>query len=105
MAFLFGSPTWSLRGRPDHEHHRRDHGRHHQREQRDLHPAVRGLADDLAVLAVDEHRVGPYAVLVHGQNGKIVGKAPYSWVKITLFSLVVAAVVTAVVLVIRASSE
>ena len=24
----------------------------------------------------------PYAVLIHGQSGKVVGQAPYSWIKI-----------------------
>ena len=28
-----------------------------------------------------------YAVLVNGQNGRIVGKAPYSWIKISLTAL------------------
>lgn len=36
-----------------------------------------------------------YAVLVHGQNGHVVGKAPYSWVKLTLAALGVALVATA----------
>ncbi|MFT7668045.1 MAG: DNA-directed RNA polymerase subunit RPC12/RpoP [Planctomycetota bacterium] len=30
-----------------------------------------------------------FTVLVHGQSGKVVGNAPYSWIKITLFSLIV----------------
>lgn len=39
-----------------------------------------------------------YAVLVHGQTGRIVGHAPYSWVKILLAVLGVAALVAAAVL-------
>ena len=31
-----------------------------------------------------------YAVLVHGQSGRIVGRAPYSWIKIFLFVLLIA---------------
>mgnify|MGYP001474652116 CR=1 FL=1 len=37
--------------------------------------------------------------LVNGQTGKVVGSAPYSWVKIVLFVLVVAAIVGVVALV------
>ena len=32
-----------------------------------------------------------YAVLVHGETGRVAGKAPYSWVKIGLAALVVLA--------------
>ncbi len=39
-----------------------------------------------------------YTVLINGQTGKIVGKAPYSWVKIGALVLAVVAVVVAVVL-------
>ncbi|QDV07420.1 hypothetical protein Poly30_29440 [Planctomycetes bacterium Poly30] len=45
-----------------------------------------------------QFRGKPYAVLVHGQSGRIVGRAPYSWIKILLFVLLllaVAAVITA----------
>ena len=38
-----------------------------------------------------------YTVLVHGQNGRIVGDAPYSWVKITLLVLALAAVALGVI--------
>ena len=31
-----------------------------------------------------------YAVLVHGETGKVAGKAPYSWAKVGLAVLVVA---------------
>ena len=34
----------------------------------------------------------PYAVLVHGQSGRIVGRAPDSWVKILLFILMLLAI-------------
>ncbi len=43
-----------------------------------------------------EFRGKPYAVLVHGQTGKIVGRAPLSWVKILLLVLAVALVIAAV---------
>lgn len=36
-----------------------------------------------------------YAVLVHGQSGRIVGRAPYSWVKILLFILLLLSVAAA----------
>lgn len=39
------------------------------------------------------YRGKPYAVLVHGQSGRIVGRAPYSWVKILFFVLFIAVVV------------
>jgi hypothetical protein len=39
-----------------------------------------------------------YSVLVHGQTGHVVGRAPYSWVKLLLLALAVLAVVAAVVL-------
>lgn len=38
-----------------------------------------------------QFRGKPYAVLIHGQTGKVVGEAPYSWIKITLFVLAVLA--------------
>jgi hypothetical protein len=44
-----------------------------------------------------EFRGKPYAILVHGQTGHIVGRAPLSWVKILSLVLAVAAVVLAVV--------
>lgn len=34
-----------------------------------------------------------YTVLIHGQSGKVVGQAPYSWIKIALVALAVAATV------------
>ncbi|MEM8710331.1 MAG: zinc ribbon domain-containing protein, partial [Planctomycetota bacterium] len=40
-----------------------------------------------------QFRGKPYAVLVHGQSGRIVGHAPYSWVKILLAVLAVAVAV------------
>ena len=39
----------------------------------------------------------PYAVLVHGQSGRIVGRAPYSWIKILLFVLVIALILSVIV--------
>ncbi|MEZ6017374.1 MAG: zinc ribbon domain-containing protein [Planctomycetota bacterium] len=41
-------------------------------------------------------RGAPYAVLVHGQTGRIVGRAPYSWVKILLLVLLIAGVIALV---------
>ena len=38
-----------------------------------------------------EFRGKTYPILVHGQTGRVAGRAPYSWVKITLFVLLVAA--------------
>ncbi len=38
-----------------------------------------------------------YAVLVHGQTGKVVGEAPYSWIKIFLLALGIAIAVLAAV--------
>jgi hypothetical protein len=41
----------------------------------------------------------PYTVLIHGQLGRVVGDAPFSWIKIALFVLLMAALVLAIVLV------
>lgn len=38
-----------------------------------------------------------YTVLVHGLTGKIVGKAPYSWIKISLLVLTILAIIAVVV--------
>jgi DNA-directed RNA polymerase subunit RPC12/RpoP len=38
-----------------------------------------------------------YAVLVHGQTGKVVGEAPYSWIKILLLAFAIGIVVLAAV--------
>ncbi len=38
----------------------------------------------------------PYAVLVHGQSGRIVGRAPYSWIKILLFVATLLALVAGI---------
>lgn len=46
-----------------------------------------------------QFRGRPYAVLVHGQSGRIVGRAPYSWIKILLFILMLLAIAGAVALV------
>lgn len=40
-----------------------------------------------------------YTVLLHGQLGRVVGDAPFSWIKITLFVLMLAAIVLAIVIV------
>ncbi|MBK7877443.1 MAG: primosomal protein N' (replication factor Y) - superfamily II helicase [Planctomycetes bacterium] len=45
------------------------------------------------------HGGKPYPVLIHGQTGRVVGEAPYSWVKILLFVLAVLAAVGAALLV------
>ena len=37
-----------------------------------------------------------YAVLVHGQSGRIVGRAPYSWIKILLFVAMLLAIAGAI---------
>lgn len=50
-------------------------------------------------IATYRYRGEPYRFLVNGQTGKVVGSAPYSWVKIVLFVLVVAAIVGVVALV------
>lgn len=42
------------------------------------------------------YRNKPYAVLVHGQTGRIVGRAPYSWVKILFAVLTVLALIALV---------
>jgi LSD1 subclass zinc finger protein len=39
-----------------------------------------------------------YVFLVNGRTGEVQGQRPYSWVKITLFALLIAAIVTAVAL-------
>jgi DNA-directed RNA polymerase subunit RPC12/RpoP len=44
-----------------------------------------------------------YAVLVHGQTGKVVGEAPYSWIKILLLALGIAIAVLAAVAVLSVS--
>src|SRR5262249_50476243 len=38
----------------------------------------------------------PFQFLVNGQTGEVVGKAPWSWVKIVLFILAILAVITAI---------
>lgn len=38
----------------------------------------------------------PYAVLIHGQTGRVVGRAPYSWVKIMLFVLAIGVVLAGI---------
>jgi DNA-directed RNA polymerase subunit RPC12/RpoP len=46
-----------------------------------------------------------YTVLIHGQTGRIVGKAPYSWVKISLFILfILAAIVIGLLLIVVVSA-
>lgn len=45
-----------------------------------------------------------YTVLVHGQSGKVVGKAPYSWAKISLLVLSIVVVVGAAALAIAATN-
>jgi DNA-directed RNA polymerase subunit RPC12/RpoP len=44
-----------------------------------------------------------YAVLVHGQTGKVVGEAPYSWIKIVLLALAIGIVVLAAVAILGVS--
>ena len=44
----------------------------------------------------------PYPVLINGQSGRIVGRAPYSWVKILFAVLLVAVVIGAIVFVTQA---
>jgi DNA-directed RNA polymerase subunit RPC12/RpoP len=46
-----------------------------------------------------EFKGKPYSVLVHGQTGKVVGKAPWSWVKIALAILAVPALALLAVLI------
>ncbi len=43
----------------------------------------------------------PVRLLVNGQTGKIYGKAPVSWVKVTVMILIVIALIVAVVLLVR----
>ena len=43
-----------------------------------------------------------YTVLVNGQTGRVVGDAPYSWIKILLFILSIAAIVGLIVVVANA---
>ena len=45
-----------------------------------------------------DYRGKHYAVLVHGQSGRIVGRAPYSWVKILLFLLLIAGALSLIAL-------
>ena len=45
-----------------------------------------------------------YTVLVHGQTGRIAGKAPYSWAKIVLLVLALLVVALVVLMVVAASS-
>jgi hypothetical protein len=47
----------------------------------------------------------PIRVLVNGQSGKVLGKAPLSWIKITLTILAVLAVITTAILVISYLAE
>lgn len=49
-----------------------------------------------------ELRGKPYTVLVHGQTGRVVGRAPYSWAKI--LSLVLVVLLVALVVVVLANS-
>ena len=43
-----------------------------------------------------------YTVLVNGQTGRVVGDAPYSWIKIVLFILTIAAVIGTIVVIAKA---
>jgi hypothetical protein len=47
-------------------------------------------------LAAYRYRDQTYRILVNGRTGRVVGTRPYSWVKITLLVLAIAAVVAAV---------
>ncbi len=48
-------------------------------------------------IAAYRYRDKPYQFLVNGQTGEVVGKAPWSWVKILLFSLLCAAVLGGII--------
>jgi DNA-directed RNA polymerase subunit RPC12/RpoP len=48
-------------------------------------------------IAAYRYKNQPYQFLVNGQTGEVVGKAPWSWVKIVLFSLLCLAVLGAVI--------
>ena len=45
---------------------------------------------------VYRHAGRPYRVLVHGQTGRVVGRAPWSWVKIGLVVLLASSAVATV---------
>jgi len=49
-------------------------------------------------IAAYRYRGEIYRFLVNGQTGEVQGKAPYSWIKITLFALAVAAVLAIAIL-------
>ena len=52
----------------------------------------------LPVWSLTYHFAGkPYAVLVNGQSGQIAGKAPYSWIKISLAVLLSAVIIGGIV--------
>ena len=49
-------------------------------------------------LAAYRYADQPYRILVNGLTGKVVGSRPYSWIKITLFVLVILATIIAAIL-------
>jgi DNA-directed RNA polymerase subunit RPC12/RpoP len=49
-------------------------------------------------LAAYRYQNKPYQFLVNGQTGEVVGKAPWSWIKITLFVLLIIAIIVGVVI-------
>ncbi len=44
-----------------------------------------------------------YRFLINGQNGELRGEAPYSWIKIVSFILMIALIITAIVMAVKAS--
>jgi len=52
-----------------------------------------------AWLAAYRYRDRTYQILVNGRTGKITGARPYSWIKITIFVLLIAALVLAAILI------
>jgi DNA-directed RNA polymerase subunit RPC12/RpoP len=47
-------------------------------------------------IAAYRYQDKPYQFLVNGQTGEVVGKAPWSWIKITLFVLLIVAIIAAI---------
>ena len=43
-------------------------------------------------IAAYRYQDKPFQFLVNGQTGEVVGKAPWSWIKITLFVLLIVAI-------------
>jgi hypothetical protein len=54
-------------------------------------------------LAVYRYQNQPYRILINGQTGKVSGARPYSWIKITLFVLMILGLIAALFFAVRSA--